>query len=85
MEKHHFLVIPISKNGPDMASVHKLLKLKVTPSFCFAFKIPDDLTATIRYRSCLRLIIFFGGDEKITFLLLKIIFLFPKMNYHIQM
>ena len=24
-----------------------LSKLKVTPSFCFSFKIPDDLTATI--------------------------------------
>jgi hypothetical protein len=24
----------------------RLLKLKVTPSFCFAFKIPDDVTAT---------------------------------------
>ena len=24
-----------------------LLELKVTPSFCFAFKIPDDVTATI--------------------------------------
>ena len=23
LEKHNFLVIPISKNGPDMASVHK--------------------------------------------------------------
>ena len=23
-----------------------LLELKVTPSFCFAFKIPDNLTAT---------------------------------------
>ncbi len=26
-----------------------LSKLKVTPSFCFAFKIPDDPTATIDY------------------------------------
>jgi hypothetical protein len=26
-----------------------LSKLKVTPSFCFAFKIPDDVTATILY------------------------------------
>ena len=26
-----------------------LLKLKVTPRFCFAFKIPDDPTATILY------------------------------------
>ena len=26
-----------------------LLKLKVTPSFCFHFKITDDPTATIRY------------------------------------
>ena len=26
-----------------------LLELKVTPSFCFAFKIPDDVTATIIY------------------------------------
>ena len=25
------------------------LKLKVTPSFCFAFKIPDDPTATNNY------------------------------------
>ena len=89
MEKCHFLMIPISKNGPDMASVHKfwyfllvtysfslensnfwtklyirdgfllgtahfvksmppsLLELKVTPSFCLPFKIPDDPTATI--------------------------------------
>ena len=23
-----------------------LLELKVTPSFCFVFKIPDDVTAT---------------------------------------
>ena len=23
-----------------------LLELKITPSFCFAFKIPDDVTAT---------------------------------------
>ena len=27
-----------------------LLELKVTPSFCFAFKIPDDPTATNKYR-----------------------------------
>ena len=26
-----------------------LLKLKVTPSFCFTFKIPDDPTATIKH------------------------------------
>ena len=26
-----------------------LLELKVTPSFCFTFKIPDDVTATIIY------------------------------------
>ena len=26
-----------------------LLELKVTPSFCFAFKIPDDVTATINH------------------------------------
>ena len=26
-----------------------LLELKVTPSFCFPFKIPDDPTATIIY------------------------------------
>ena len=26
-----------------------LLELKVTPSFCFPFKIPDDPTATINY------------------------------------
>ena len=26
-----------------------LLKLKVIPSFCFAFKIPDDPTATNKY------------------------------------
>ena len=26
-----------------------LLELKVTPSFCFAFKIPDDVTATTTY------------------------------------
>ena len=26
-----------------------LLELKVTPSFCFAFKIPDDVTATNKY------------------------------------
>ena len=25
------------------------MKLKVTPSFCFAFKIPDDPTATSKY------------------------------------
>ena len=24
-------------------------ELKVTPSFCFPFKIPDDLTASSRY------------------------------------
>ena len=28
-----------------------LSKLKVTPSFCFAFKIPDDKTATTQYRN----------------------------------
>ena len=28
-----------------------LFELKVTPSFCFAFKIPDNVTATIRYNS----------------------------------
>ena len=34
VEKHHFLVIPISKNGPDMASVHKFWYfLLVTYSF----------------------------------------------------
>ena len=27
-----------------------LSELKVTPSFCFPFKIPDDPTATIIYR-----------------------------------
>ena len=26
-----------------------LSELKVLPSFCFAFKIPDDMTATIIY------------------------------------
>ena len=26
-----------------------LLELKVTPSFCFTFKIPDDVTATINH------------------------------------
>ena len=26
-----------------------LSELKVTPSFCFAFKIPDDVTATSIY------------------------------------
>ena len=26
-----------------------LLELKVTPSFCFAFKIPDNVTATNTY------------------------------------
>ena len=26
-----------------------LLKLKVTPNFCFAFKIPDDETASNTY------------------------------------
>ena len=26
-----------------------LSKLKVLPSFCFAFKIPDDVTASITY------------------------------------
>merc|ERR1711997_78477 len=26
-----------------------LSKLKVTPSFCFAFKIPDDVTTTNKY------------------------------------
>ena len=26
-----------------------LLELKVTPSFYFVFKIPDDVTATIHY------------------------------------
>jgi hypothetical protein len=26
-----------------------LSELKVTPSFCFAFKIPDDVTATSTY------------------------------------
>ena len=26
-----------------------LSKLKVIPSFCFAFKIPDDVTASITY------------------------------------
>ena len=28
-----------------------LLELKVTPSFCFAFKIPDDVTAYSIYAS----------------------------------
>ena len=27
----------------------KSMELKVTPSFCFAFKIPDDVTATNVY------------------------------------
>ena len=26
-----------------------LMELKVTPSFCFAFKIPDNVTATTQY------------------------------------
>ena len=50
-------MIAISKNGPDVASVHKfwyfvksmppsLSKSKVTPSFCFPLKIPDDPTTT---------------------------------------
>jgi hypothetical protein len=26
-----------------------LSELKVIPSFCFAFKIPDDVTASIKY------------------------------------
>ena len=28
-----------------------LLELKVPPNFCFAFKIPDDVTATNMYRA----------------------------------
>ena len=31
------------------STVSYLPKLKVTPSFCFAFKIPDDPTATKEY------------------------------------
>ena len=27
-----------------------ILELKVKPSFCFAFKIPDDMTATTTYK-----------------------------------
>ena len=28
-----------------------LSELKIIPSFCFAFKIPDDMTATSTYHS----------------------------------
>ena len=35
-----------------------LLELKVTPSFCFAFKIPDDPTATSKYNIISRALIF---------------------------
>ena len=36
-----------------------LLELKVTPSVCFAFKIPDDVTATNMYIS-----VFFQDRER---------------------
>ena len=34
-----------------------LSKLKVTPSFCFPFKIPDDPTATITYEVTLNFVL----------------------------
>ena len=37
-----------------------LSELKVTPSFCFAFKIPDDRAVTITYIT----LEIFKGDQK---------------------
>ena len=36
-------------------------KLKVTPSFCFAFKIPDEVTASIMYMEVSNSILLQGG------------------------
>ena len=40
-----------------------LSKLKVTPSFCFAFKIPDDVTASSMYVCTLCLTLEYNKDE----------------------
>jgi hypothetical protein len=36
-----------------------LSELKVIPSFCFAFKIPDDVTATTNYYSNVPCFVFY--------------------------
>ena len=41
-----------------------LSELKVTPSFCFAFKIPDDVAASIIHITFYDLTIFFGKGAK---------------------
>ena len=42
-----------------------LAELKVTPTFCFAFKIHDNVTATSHYHSKLILRYLFGNEKKI--------------------
>ena len=41
-----------------------LSELKVLPSFCFAFKIPDDVAVTTEYHSLTKIIL---GDMKLKF------------------
>ena len=45
-----------------------LLKLKVTPSFCLAFKIPDDVTASNIY-ICILIVLGYHRDTYILIVL----------------
>ena len=51
-----------------------LSELKVTPSFCFPFKIPDDPTASIEYLVCKKVF-------EYTYLLLMI-YSWQRMSVH---
>ena len=53
-----------------------LSELKVTPSFCFPFKIPDDLTATSTYKHAIQMQC--DGDVSVIdrFFKQKILFMF---------
>ena len=55
-----------------------LSELKVTPSFCFAFKIPDDMTASILYTY---IVIFLKRNTNQLFLIIKKCHLFKLLNY----
>ena len=43
-----------------------LSELKVTPSFCFAFKIPEDVSASIIHATMIKIITDFGIFRNLT-------------------
>ena len=51
-----------------------LLELKITPSFCFAFKIPDNVTATDMYQGVIRIMFYHGAFN--VYIIIEITFLY---------